>query len=144
MAIYHIAKQTTVTTTAAACMEIRTSATDRVRVLEIGVFLGAATASRYGLGRPQAIGVTPTSPVTVLAGDPADAAGTTTVAVAWGTAPTVPLNFFRRAVFPASIGAGVIWTFPSGGLTIAVSSSLVLWNLAVNSADTEVYWVTDE
>ncbi len=144
MALYHIAKQTTVTTTAAACMELRTTATDRVRVLEVGVFLGAATASRYGLGRPAAIGVTPTSPITVLAGDPADAAGTATVAVAWGTGPTVPANFLRRTMLPASIGAGIIWTFPNGGLTIAVSSSLVLWNLSTNSADTEVYWVTDE
>jgi len=143
MAIYSLATRSTVTTIAAANEEVRTAATDRASVMEIGIFLAAATASVYGIGRPAAIGVTPTSPITVLAEDPASPAGTVTTAVAWGTGPTVPANFFRRIALPATIGTGVIWTFPRG-LVIAVSSSIVFWNITTNSAAVDNHVVVDE
>jgi len=129
---------------ASAAWEIRTGSTPgRVRILEIGIFLQAATASDYGLGRPAAIGVTPTSPQDFLVEDPNDviATGVLQSALAWGTAPTVPANFFRRISFPATIGSGVIWTFPRG-LVIPVSSGLVLWNFQTNGA-VEAYAVAD-
>ena len=125
MAIYSLANRTTGVTIATAALELRTAATDRPRVVEMGVFMAAATASTYGVGRPQAIGVTPTTPITVLAEEVADATGTVQTALAWATGPTVPLNFFRRWAGPATIGTGIIWTFPRG-LTIAISSSIVL------------------
>lgn len=142
MAIYSHAARTSSGTTGTAAWELRSTATDRLYVLEIGVFLAAATASTYAIGRPAAIGVTPTSPVTVLAEDPAAPAGTGTTALAWGTGPTVPTAFFRRVSFPATIGSGVIWTFPRG-LIIPVSSSLVLWNAATNGV-VDVYAVIDD
>lgn len=143
MAIYSLAIRSTVTTTGAANEEVRTAATDRAYIVEAGIFLAAATASTYGLGRPAAIGVTPTSPVTVLAEDPALPAGTVTTAVAWGTGPTVPVNFFRRIALPATIGVGVIWAFPRG-LCIAVSSSMVFWNIATNANAVDNHVVVDE
>jgi hypothetical protein len=144
VARYSLRTRTTVTTNAAACYELRSTSTDKLFVQEIGIFLGAATASTYGLGRPQAIGVTPTSPVTVLAEDPGDPAGTATTAVAWGTGPTVPTQFLRAVALPAVIGSGIIWTFGGRGLAVPVSSSLVLWNLTANSAVTDLYVVVDE
>ena len=142
MAIYSLANRTTNVTIANACLEIRTAATDRPRIMEIGIFLASAIASVFGLGRPQAIGVTPTSPVTVLQEDPGEAAGTVQTALAWGTGPTVPLQFFRRIGLPATIGTGVIWTFPRG-LIIPISSSIVIWNItAAGVAD--IYIVIDE
>ena len=49
---------TTNTTTAEAAWEIRSGATPgRARLLEIGFFLTAATASHIGLGIPQAQGL---------------------------------------------------------------------------------------
>jgi len=143
MAIYSLANRTSQAGSAAACLEIRTTSTDRPRLLEMGITISAATASVFGLGRPQAIGVGPTSPVTVLAEDPADPAATVVTCLAWGTtAPTVPLQFFRRVSLPGTIGAGIIWTFPRG-LIIPVSSSIVLWNItAVAVAD--VWVVIDE
>jgi len=122
-------------TDAAAAWEIRTGATPgRVKVHEIGFFLAAATASIVGLGRPAAVGITPTTPVDFLPEDPNDvlASGIVQSALAWGTGPTVPTAFIRRIALPATIGTGVIWTFPEG-LIIPVSSSLVLWNLASNA-----------
>ena len=142
MSIYSLSNRTTGVTSATAGLEIRTASTDRPRVMEIGIFLAAATASTYGIGRPAAIGVTPTAPVTVLAEDPGDATGTVQTALAWGTGPTVPANFFRRIALPATIGTGVIFTFPRG-LLIAVSSALVLWNIATNGV-VDAHVVVDE
>jgi len=121
-------------TDAAAAWEIRTAATPgRVKIMELGFFLAAATASTYGLGRPAAIGITPTTPVDFLVEDPADviAANVALSALAWGTGPTAPAAFLRRITLPATIGTGVIWTWPRG-LVIPVSSSIVLWNLGTN------------
>lgn len=122
-------------TDAAAGWEIRTGATPgRVKVMEIGFFLAAATASVIGLGRPAAIGITPTTPVDFLQEDPNNvlATGVVQSALAWATPPTAPVSFIRRISLPATIGTGVIWTFPEG-LVIPVSFGLVLWNLGTNS-----------
>jgi hypothetical protein len=143
---YALRTRTTVTTNGAAAYELIGSTTKRTRLVEMHVFLGAATASHYGLGRPAAIGVTPTSPVNLLAEDPADPAlGSTDpkVAVAWGTGPTVPANFLRHAVLAGSIGSGIIWTFGPAGLVIPTSGSLVLWNSTANSAVTDIIAVVD-
>ncbi len=142
MAIYSIARRTTGVTTGTAAEEMRTASTDRPYLMEVGVYLAAGTASTYGLGRPAAIGVTPTSPVTVLAEDPAHPAGTVTTALAWATGPTAPTDFFRRIGFPATIGVGVVWIFPRG-LVVAISSSIVIWNLATNGV-IDAHVVVDE
>jgi hypothetical protein len=112
--------------------------------MELGIFMAAATASQYALGRPAAIGVTPTAPVDFLPDDPADptVAGLVQSALAWATGPTAPAAFPRRISTPATIGSGVIWTFPRGYM-IPVSSSLVLWNLAANGV-VDAYAVVEE
>lgn len=142
MAVYSLGVLTTNVTIANAAQEVRTASTDRAMLMEAGIFLNAATASTVGLGRPQAIGVTPTSPVTLLAEDPGAPAGTVTSALAWGTGPTVPANFFRRVNLPAVVGAGIIWNFPRG-LWLPISSSVVLWNISATSA-MNTYHVVDE
>ncbi|HXK36992.1 MAG TPA: hypothetical protein VJ553_05425 [Candidatus Paceibacterota bacterium] len=142
MAIYSLANRTTMVTIANACLEIRTTATERAKILEIVITMAAATASVFGIGRPQAIGGTPTSPLTVLAEEFAEPTGSTTTALAWAVGPTVPLYFFRRVNLPATIGAGRVLTFPRG-LVIPVSSSIVIWNItACGVSDIEV--VLDE
>lgn len=119
----------------AACAELRSTSSLRPRIKQIEITLAAATASTFGLGRPAAIGVTPTSPVAVLGNDTIDT-GVSVVALAWGTGPTVPANFMRRISLPATIGSGIIWTFSGDGLIVPLSNSIVLWNLsAVGAAD---------
>lgn len=142
MAIYSLSLNTTVTTTAAAAADIRASSANAPRIMELGVNLGAATASTYGFGRS---GNTPTqtSPVLVQAENPGDPAGLTGCAVAWSVAPTVPAQFLRRIALPGTVGAGVIWTFPRG-LILAAAATLLLWNLATNSASTNFWAVVDE
>ncbi|HEV8642159.1 MAG TPA: hypothetical protein VGV13_13750 [Methylomirabilota bacterium] len=141
MAIYSLSQRTTNVTIANACLEIRTASTDRPRIMEIGLTLNAATASVFGLGRPQAIGITPVN-VAFLAEDSGDPASTINGSLSWATGPTVPLNVFRRASLPALVGAGIVWTFPRG-LVIPVSSSLVLWNISATGA-VDVWVVVDE
>ena len=129
-----LAVRTTGAADATPAWEIRTGATPgRVKVVELGLFLAAATASIIGLGRPAAIGVTPTDPVDFLQEDPDDvlASGVIQSALAWATPPTAPTAFLRRIALPATIGTGVIFSFPDG-LVIPVSSSIVLWNLGTN------------
>ena len=142
MAIYSLSLNTTVTTTGAAAMDIRASAANSPRIMEVGINLGAATASTYGFGRS---GNTPTqtSPVLLQAENPGDPAAVTGCAVAWSVAPTVPTQHLRRVSLPATIGAGVIWTFPRG-LVLAASGTLLIWNLGTNSASTNVWVVADE
>lgn len=137
---YSLGVRTSNTTTGNACFEVY-SAKDRVRILEIGITLNAATASAFGLGRPAAVGITPTTPVALLAEDGKDATSVIYTALAWGTGPTIPAAFLRRVSLPATVGAGVVWTFPEG-LYLSSTGSLILWNLStVSAADV---WVVGE
>lgn len=135
MAMYTHAARSSGTVSGDALWELRSAAQGRLRLRELGIFMAAATASTFGLGRPEAIGITPTTPVLGQAEDPADAAAVGATALAWGTKPTAPSSsiYLRRIGLPAAIGAGIIWTWPDGpGLVIPVSSSIVLYNLATN------------
>ena len=142
MAIYSLSLNTTVTTLAAAAMDLKAAATNTPNIMEVGINLLTATLSTYGLGRA---GNTPTqtSPVLVQAEDPSKPAGLSGCAVAWSVAPTVPAQFLRRMSLPAVAGAGVIWTFPRG-LSVAVSASMLLWNITANSASMNAWWIVDE
>ena len=141
MALYSIGVRTSGAASGTAAWEIRTGA-QRIYIMELGLSLAAATASTYGFGRPAAIGVTPTSPVIPPPEDPANGAAVCSSALAWATGPTVPAIFMRRIGLPATIGGGVIWTFPRG-VVVAPSSSIVLWNLAANSV-VDAYAVIEE
>lgn len=143
MAIYSLAQRTTATAAASASWEVRSVATNKPKVMELGISQNTATAGVYGIGRPGAIGITPTSPQTFL--DEQDGngpTGNTTAAVAWGTGPTVPTNFFRRLSCPATVGAGCIFTFPRG-LALQVSNSVVVWIIATAPV-CDVWAVVDE
>lgn len=138
-----IARRTTTAGTGTAAFELIAHASRPCILREMMVVLAAATASTYGLGRPGAIGVTPTSPVNLL---PEEGIGPYEVlantALAWATPPTVPANFFRRVAFPATIASFITWEFERG-LYIPEGTSIVLWNLAVNGV-VDVSVVIDE
>lgn len=124
-------------TTTEACWEI-IAGLKPIYIEELEIFLNAATASAFGLGRPAAKGVTPTSPVSLLCDDGSGQEALAKVAVAWGTKPTVPAKFFRRISLPATVGATVKWQF-SNGLFVPAGGTLILWNLsAVSVADVNV------
>ena len=143
MAIGSLALNTTVTTTGAPAWDAKAAATNEPAVMEVGINLGAATASTYGLGR-SANTPTQSSTTLVQSEDPDRPAFVTTCAVTWSVAPTIPNPFLRRVDLPATLGAGIIYTFPRGLILGAAGPSLTQWNLATNSADTNVHIVLDE
>ncbi len=142
MAIYSLGLNTTVTTTGAAAEDIIAGAGNNPALMECGLTLGAATASTYALARstnsPAQTGTT------ALQGeDPSLPAAKTTAAVTWSIAPTFTYAL-RRIQLPATIGLGIIWTFPRGIRMLAAAANLMIWNLATNSANTNIHWVVDE
>lgn len=147
MAIYSIARTATITTTnnAAADIASPTASGVRARVMEAAVTLGAATASTYGINRPSTLG-TRTTPVAALAEDPADQTltGITLVdsAIAFSAQPTLGSADYRIIALPATIGTGMVWTFPRG-IVLGVQGSLAIVNRATNSASAPYYFIVD-
>jgi len=135
------ARTTNGTITQAAC-EIRTTAAVKARVLELSYIQSVGTAQSIGLGRPQALGVTPATTTLFQRDDSADPACVVSQNLSWATSPTVPLIFHRRWNSAATIGVGIVWTFPRG-LTIPVSASLVVWNITAGQLS-DVNVVIDE
>ena len=131
MAVYSLARRTTNVTIANPCIEIIAGAYHAVRIIEISIILAGATAVTLGIGRPAAIGVTPTTPVNCLPEDTSDTMYPFTTALAWATPPTVPANFQRRITLPAAVGAGIVLPF-SQGFHIEPAASLVVWNITTN------------
>jgi hypothetical protein len=127
MALSSLGLRTTNFTIAQACAEYRTGASKRAKVLEMSIIQVTATAESLGLGRPQAIGITPVN-VLFQMDDPGEAASVMNGSLSWATSPTVPLIFHRRWNSAATAGVGIVWTFPRG-LIIPVSSSVVVWNI---------------
>lgn len=123
MALYSLGTLTTSTTAGSAVAEIIPGASDEYSLMQFEIVLTQNTVSQFRFGRP-VIGVTPTAPVNVLAEDGNNTAiGQTTVAVAWGTAPTTPWTQTRRVSFSGVIGQGIIWTWPRGFKVLPSTSS---------------------
>lgn len=146
MPLYSLSRTATVTTSGNAAWDVGISTGTRPRVMELGLFLGAATASTYGLNRTSAVG-TRTSPVAFLAEDPNDVAPSginlLDCAIAFSVQPTLNAQDFRVIGLPATIGVGIIWTFPRG-YVVAASGSLAVIDRATNSAVTPIYAVADQ
>ena len=143
MSIYSLGVRTSNTAVANACFELIGGANLGYRLLEMGLTLNTATALACALGQPATIGGTPTTPVAVLAEDGGNsAAGNSTTALAWTTGPVAPTAFYRRVSLPATIGAGIIWTFPRG-LPILKAKTLVLWDITAGVVS-DVWVVVDE
>ena len=143
MAIYSLALRTTVTTIAAASWAALSPATNEGAMMEFGYFNGAATACVVGFGR-SANTPTLTGGVAFQAEDEGRVTAATQAAVAFGTAPTVPAQFFRRFSLAALIGAAVVYTFPRGVVMAAAGPALVAWNITANSAVVDIHAVVDE
>lgn len=135
MSDYRAAVTTVAAAAGASFCAIRAGASRSVKIKEIGAFCNAATASSMQLIRPSNTPVATTS-VLGQADDDTANVSQTYIDTVWSTAPLIAAMVpLQRVVLPATIGAGVIWTFPNG-LHIPVSSSLILWNYgaAIGSA----------
>jgi hypothetical protein len=112
-------------------------------IREIGIFNQSGVAAIVGIGRPAAIGVTPGTETTVQAAHSIDTiAGNTVIAASWGTAPTAPSPFMRRADLQAVQGAGVIWTWLPGEFVLwsgAAISTVVAWQISAAAVTYDLY-----
>lgn len=124
--------------------QIRTTSTKDIRVWEIGAFASTAVALSLGLIRSTTVGATFTT-VTPAADDTSAGAATALVDTAITTQPTIGTGFMRKIVLPATIGAGIIWSFPMG-LVVPTSAGLLLWNFHGSAAGPAVegYWTYEE
>lgn len=143
MAQYDIGVTKTTGAAAGLLCQIRTGAARDLRIFELGIFAVTAVAGEVGLIRPSAVGATFTSSATGNADDPVAGVGVAVVDTAATTAPTIGTNYKRRVQFPATIGAGIIWTW-AHGLVVPVSSSMALWQISVAAVTYDVYWAYDE
>ena len=143
MAIASAAVRTTNGTTNNANTEIIASANAAFKALEVGLSMNVGTASVYGMGVPAAIGITPTTPAAMVFEDGGNTSTpTTTTALAWGTSPTNPTVYSRRVSLPATVGAGICWTFPRG-FGVLKAKTLTTSNIGTTQV-ADVWWVIDE
>lgn len=126
--------------------QIRQAATTRdLKLYEIGLFSTTAAAGTYGLVRSLTTGTTFTTSVTGVAEDTQFAAATGVIDTVITTAPT-PVSttaFFRTAVFPATLGSGVIWTFPTG-IVMPASAAVMIYQTTAVAVGLSMYAAWDE
>lgn len=133
---------TTKTTGAAAAwqLQFRTGSARDARIWEVGLFTTTAVAGTYTLERSNSVGSTFTSTPVGAAVDPNSSAGVAVVDTAATGAPTrlgTPAPF-RQIVFPATVGSGVIWTFPRG-LVVPTSGGILLWQTTTAAVGLSFY-----
>lgn len=128
---FHCGLRTTDGSSGKAAVEIIAGLVGFYLMGQVHISMAAATASTYGLGRPAALGITPTTPLQIQANDNGVPSRATTV-LAWGTSPTVPGTFFHRATLPATVGQRDDFDLNDEGIWVPAGQSIVLWNLAAN------------
>jgi len=144
MGIYSIAVRTTNNTVSQCAVTLVSSATVRLNVLEHGLTQLFNNASTFGIGFPNTAGVTAAGTANGLAEDASGPSSATQAVLSWSTQPVwFPAAYHRRVNLPATIGSGIIWTFPRG-MTVPVSNSMVLYNLTSTQSNCEVWYVWDE
>lgn len=94
------------------------------------IAMAAATASTFGIGRPAAKGITPTTPLQLQESNGLGVPSATTTALAWGTPPTLPSFYFHRITLPATIGAFINWEWPAEGIYVPKGTTLVVGNIS--------------
>jgi hypothetical protein len=127
MAIQSQGARTSGVTIANANFGIYPPATVRAALLEYSMVQVTGTAQSISLGRPSTLG-TPTGAVLFQQDDPGDPASVVNGHITWSVQPGVPTIPHRRWNSAATIGVGVVWTFPRG-LVIAASGAIVGWNV---------------
>lgn len=114
-----------------------------MRVTEISIIAATAVAGQLAIGRPTAVGSGFTSVGPGAATDPTSTAGLAVVDTAASTAPTNPSVWMAMVPIPATIGAGVLLTFPEG-IVVPVSGSLIVHQLSTAAVTYHVTFAYDE
>lgn len=130
MANFQLGLRSSNVTSANAVLEIIAVVGCRLKTLNISLATGVTGV--FGVGRPAAAGITPTTPTRFLSDDGVGFSQAQ-VALAWGTSPTAPAAFHHRVSMPATVGAlRDIMPFNverGHGIWIPAGATLVLFNI---------------
>jgi hypothetical protein len=110
--------------------QFRTAAGSRARIFEIALAVAVATTTgpSWRLNRSATLGTSSTT-VAPEEQDPGGGAATALLDTAWSAAATTSTNDLRRYATPATIGSGIVWTWPDHRpLIVPVSSGLLIVN----------------
>jgi hypothetical protein len=142
MALASLAVRTSNVTINQAPMQLLCTAGVSCRVLEMSLIQVTGTASSYSVGRPNAAAVTPGTTLTFQRDDSNLPVCVTTISTTYGTSPTNPTVPHRRTNTAATIGVGIVWTFPRG-ILVPVSGAWTIANISASVA-LDVNVVIDE
>jgi hypothetical protein len=118
--------------------QFKTAASSRARIFEIALSLAAITTNgpSWRLARSATVG---TSSATAAAEeqDPGGGAATAVLDTAWSANPTLAAVNLRQYATPATVGSGIVWTWPDHRpLIIPLSSGLCIVNSTATGAST--------
>jgi hypothetical protein len=128
MSLASIAIRSSNVTINAAQYQLLTTAGVKCRILECSYVGATGTAASVAWGRPAAAAVTPGTILTFQRDDSADPVCVTTVAATYVTSPTNPTVPHRRWNGAATIGVGIVFTFPRG-IIVPVNGAWVASNI---------------
>lgn len=144
MARYSAAVSKASGASAAWLMGLRCPATNDARVWEIHVLAETAVAGTVDLRRITSAGVGAATSTTPVAEDSSSAAAVAVVDTAFvTTVPAASGVSLRRFALPATIGQGIIWTFPQG-LIVPVSGAIGIYQLSALAVTYGVTFVFDQ
>lgn len=150
MARYAVAFSKTTGAAAGPMADIRTATAKDIRVWEIGCFAESAVSGTIGLVRSTSAGTTPGGDQTAQAEDYSNTRAVLShVYTTYATEPTQASFYLRRAVLPATIGAGIIWAFPEGivvptSTDTATANGLMLRQVSTAAVTYSIYCVFEE
>lgn len=119
---YELSARTTLTAASVPFLTMKAGAASRMKILEVGIFMVTAVASDIAIARSATATTTPTM-VLGQQSDPSDPNAIGGLAVAWGTIGTANTISMRRIQLPATIGSGIIWTWPDTNPMVVPSPS---------------------
>ena len=111
----------------AVLFNLKTVATDRAKILQVGFTIETATTNPpiFGLKRMLAVGTGAITTTAPLIHDLAEAAASALLETAWATTrPTVTGGSATRAAVPTAIGNSIIYDFSMSPLIVPVSAGI--------------------
>jgi len=150
VARYTVAFSKTTGAAAGPICDIRPAAAKDCRVWELAIFAETAVAGTVGLVRSTNAGTTPGGDTVPQAEDYSNTrACTVHCYTTYATEPTQASVYLRRAVLAATVGSGVVWTFPEGivvptSTDSATANGLMLRQLSTAAVTYSVYAVIEE
>jgi hypothetical protein len=137
MARYAVGFSKTTGAAAGPICDIRTASAKDVRVWEIWVTAETAVAGIVGLVRSTNAGTTPGGDQVAVAEDYSNTRAVAShVYTTYATEPTQASVYLRRASLAASVGSGVVWTFPEGIVVPTSTDSATANGLMVRQLST--------